>query len=796
MATLQSTLRVSLLDDVTKRAKVITGSLRNLQDQSSRFVSPLRSLTTQAIAIGGAYLGVTSGFESTYKAAADTQAALTEVGIKSNLSNTQLAQMQRQLVALSPKVNQFSTDLLSGVDVMTTMGASAEQAIGSIPAIGRTATATGAAISELSSASVSAMKNLNVMPAQIQQMLEGMTAAGNAGAFEMKDMAQYFPQLTASAKTLGMSGVPAVNDMAAALQIARRGAGDASTAANNLSDFMGKIVTPQTIKNFKKFGVDVTKELAKANKNGISPIEHFIKLIDQKTKGGRGELLTQIFGDKQTLDFIRPMIAGYQDYLRIRGEADQANGVVAEAYNRRMNDANQKVKSFQISMQNLGTSIGNNLLQPVGQAATYLSDVLNTLDQRVTIFDQVKIASQGFLNGLGFKNGELAKIAADWRDFIFGVQDGSKAADDAGRIFIRFKEWGDNVRYFTDAVANNPIGRFLGDIAPYGVQIAAWSVGIGWLAGAVRGLASALFVLSGASALVSAFKVAKSLAGLFKGAPIPKASVPPKSEGVPPKAGSSRLPEGRPGSSGPWGRVPRANALPEGTRIGPTGPKISAPIEVTPRSIIGGIKGTLLTALLTELGTRGIRAGMQSYFGDKYVEPPDVITGMQATFAAWKDLIVGKDATERKPDALSNRSSNRDETAQKAIPSPTDSSWLDLLTSKRFWIGDAADPNFSARQHFAIGSNRKVDAVDDPAKPAAGLQTTDQPVRISAESIAQMLQKSGTQDVRVTNPQPPNVTIHAPISIYGVSDPKAAAGAAASDLGQAVKSAVEGSFSD
>lgn len=514
MAVLNSTLRLSLLDQVSSRAKHISGVLGGLQRQTRIMTSPLRSMSGQVLAFGATYLGVTQGISGTYGAAADAQAALSEIGIKADLSATQLGQLQQQLTSLAPKVNQTTSELLAGVDAMLTMGASADDARGSIPAIGKTATATGAAIADLSAASVAAMQNLKVMPTEIQRMLEGMTSAGNAGAFEMRDMATYFPQLSASVQSLGMQGVGAVNDLAAALQIARRGAGDASTAANNLANFTGKLMAPETIKNFRKFGVDVTKELQKAHKKGISPIEHFVKLIDEKTDGGKADLLGQLFGDKQVLDFVRPMLADFRDYLKIREDANRANGVVAEAYARRMEDAHQKTKSVSIAIGNLGTSIGKNLLGPVGEAADYLSNVFNTLGERVTIFDRIRIAGEGFRNGLGFDGNGLSDFAKEWRDFIFGVEDGSSAADKAGRIFKQFREYGDDVRHLTDAIADNPLAKLLKDVAPYGLQLFAVSAGIGLLAGTVRALAKAMWLLSGASAAVSIIKAIGGLTGL------------------------------------------------------------------------------------------------------------------------------------------------------------------------------------------------------------------------------------------------------------------------------------------
>ncbi len=519
MATVESKLRVSLIDDVTRRARGISGALGELQRRSA---SPFGGLLGKAAAFGGAFLSVNAAIEDGFKPAANMQAAMTEIGIKADLTQTQLGQLSDRLRRLAPGVNQTTEALTGGVDTMLTMGLAAKDATSAIPAVGKAATATGAAIEDLSSASVSAIQNLKVAPNLISQMLDGMAAAGNAGAFELKDMAQYFPQLTASAQTLGMQGVPAINDMAAALQIARRGAGDASTAANNLSDFMGKIMTPQTIKNFRKFGVDVTKELQKAHKKGVSPIEHFIKLLDEKTKGGQGDLLTQIFGDKQTLDFIRPMIAGFDDYIKIREQADRANGTVADAYNRRMQDANQKIKSLQISLQNLGTSFGANFLEPVGRGAEYLAGIFNTLDERSTLFDRIKSGSQGFMNGLGIDGGDLKNISAEVEKFFFGVKDASQAADEYGRIFYRFQQWGSSVRSFYDQVKDNPLVKFFGEMSGYGFQLVLWSAGFGMLAGGIMKLARAIAFLTGITTAIGIIKSLGKIGGLvgeFSGIP-------------------------------------------------------------------------------------------------------------------------------------------------------------------------------------------------------------------------------------------------------------------------------------
>lgn len=521
MATLKSNLVLSLQDQVTGRIGRIGKALQQFRAQTSRnFLAPINGTIGRMVALGGAYLGASAGMSGTISAARDQQAALTEIGIKADLTDGAINQLRVSMTKLAPRVNQTTAELLKGVDTMVTMGLSAEQAAAAMPAIGKTATATKSSIDDLSAASVSAMQNFKVAPGEIARMLDGMAEAGNQGAFEMRDMAAHFPALTASAASLGINGVDGILDMAAALQVARRGAGDAGTAANNMANFLQKLMSPEVAKRFKKFGVDTTKELQKAHKKGISPIEHFIQLVDEKTKGGQADLLGQLFGDKQVLEFVRPMLADFKDYLRIRSDAERASGTVADAYARRMEDANERVKAFRIRMENLGTSLGRYTLAPIGEAAKYLADVFDSLDRRVTVFHRLKAAGEGFIKGMGFESGSLSGAMKEIRDFIFGVENGSKAADQYGLIFKRFHEWGAAVRDFTDSVKDNPLVKFLGEMTGHGFKLFIASAGIGLLAGAVGKLAKAMWLLSGASAAVSILKLLGSVGGaVFGGLP-------------------------------------------------------------------------------------------------------------------------------------------------------------------------------------------------------------------------------------------------------------------------------------
>lgn len=758
MASLSSVLKLTLLDGVSGPIRKVNGAISSLNRQTAYMMTPLRGMTGQILAFGGAYLGVTEGWSRTYGAASQAQSALSEIGIKADLTQTQLGVLQKRLVDLSPKVNQSTADLMAGVDAMLTMGTAAKDAEGAIPAIGKAATATGASISDLSSASSSAMQNLGVLPVEIGRMLDGMAYSANAGAFEMKDMASFFPQLTASAQTLGIHGVEGVNDLAAALQIARRGAGDASTASNNLSDFMGKIVTPQTIKNFRKFGVDVTKELAKVKKSGISPIEHFIGLLDKKTQGGKGELLTQIFGDKQTLDFIRPMIAGFDDYIRIRNEANKANGTVADAYARRMEDANQKVKAFQISMENLGTSIGANLLGPVGEMAEDLAKVLGSLDSRFTVFDEFKSRFSGLLSGLGMGDGTDALKGI--RDLIFGAEDASGAADKYGRLFGQFQEYGKSLREFGKEIKDNPVAKFLSDLSPHYVSVLKWSAGFMLLAGAIRKFAAAMMLISGASMMLG---MLKGLGGLltdmadFPG--LPDGKNPKKT----PSSGGNGLPD----------------VIPWLSRVGTwfKGLGVNASIGAVPQILSDTPGDSHDDQVRNQAKFKSFLESIFGRVGDTNTSHPylsrDYDDGGRA---ASQDAYLGENGTKNVP----------------SMPA----GWPSIF-DKKWWFGAAADTNFNSRQHFGVETKAGGEAGGSPRTTGEMLAGLNKPITLDAGTIGQLLQPSrGVQEVREVNRQPPEIKISNVFNITEASSGKGVAAEVMADIGGTVKNAVEAADTD
>ncbi|MGX5723377.1 hypothetical protein ACWKW5_25345, partial [Shinella zoogloeoides] len=114
-------------------------------------------------------------------------------------------------------------------------------------------------------------------------------------------------------------------------------------------------------------------------------------------------------------------------------------------------------------------------------------------------------AMQAFLQGFGVDSG-IRETINDLGDLLFGKADGSASADQLGRIFAKFKEYGASVRELSDAIRNNPIAQFLGELGADGLKLMLAAVGIGLVASSIMKLARAIAFLTGITTAIGILK--------------------------------------------------------------------------------------------------------------------------------------------------------------------------------------------------------------------------------------------------------------------------------------------------
>lgn len=316
------------LEDVRVRHEKLGAAVRAHRAAQERQASARGGLF-DAIAIGAAVKGLVGG-------ATTFQSTLTDIAITADLPREKIQAIGRELAIIAQRTGQTRESLAEAFKVLVAAGMAPDVALGSLEAIGKTATASGASVEDVAKTVFSVLDNLKVAPGEALRAMDMLTLAGKQGNFELVDMARTFPQLTASMQRF-LRGTEGVATLGAALQIARKGAGSNDDAANNLRNFLDKLAAPDTVKNFAKMGVNIEAHMKEAARRGVNPIEHMLKVI-QKLTGGNEFKMGQLFGDMQVKSFLTPMLANMDEYRRIKADVLKANGTVDADANRRMNE--------------------------------------------------------------------------------------------------------------------------------------------------------------------------------------------------------------------------------------------------------------------------------------------------------------------------------------------------------------------------------------------------------------------------------------------------------------------------
>jgi len=350
------------------------------------------------------------------KSAMDFSSGMVDIQQKANLTNRETRAMADNILRAAEAAHRMPEDMRAGVDTLAGLGLDPRMAVQMIGPIGQLGTAFKVDMADGAAAAFANLNNLKVAATDTSRALDIMAASGNAGAFEVSDMAKHFPGLTAQAQALGQSGLGAVADLSAALQIARQGAGNADEAANNVKNLLAKINSPATIKAFQKnFGVDLPKAMKAAYAQGKTPMEALAEITQRATGGDLGKL-GFVVEDMQAQSALRMLILKMDEYKAMRAEIANSSGTISQAFNQReLQDGNVAWQSFLSTASRLAITLGTTVL-PV---ATQFLGMVNAILSRVSAWAQANPALAGTLMQLvaGFA---VLKIGMGAAMFLFG----------------------------------------------------------------------------------------------------------------------------------------------------------------------------------------------------------------------------------------------------------------------------------------------------------------------------------------------------------------------------------------
>ena len=359
---------------------------------------------------GLAYGGIRalSGAGAMMQPGLELEARMRDIGITGGLNRSQESALGAQVRSDAMTFGQTTEMISEGLGTLVANGITAQQDLARYSGLlAQSSVASGAEVGDLSNLIVSLQRNLGLTSAQVSGALDSMAYAGKEGSFELRDMAKWMPMLAPMMASLGVSGREAVDQLGAALQVARLGAGSSDEAANNLSNFLAKLTLPDTLNNFQRAGIDLKQRLLELQAQGVNPLQGSLQVIteymgrkgpnamrelraamqikdDEQRKAALEQLssayaLGELFRDRQAMAFIRPALMNAPDMARIQRGAAGAAGTLAQDYRNRDDTTGRDIERLKIALNELKLEAYDVLKANLGEWAGKLADGVKRL---------------------------------------------------------------------------------------------------------------------------------------------------------------------------------------------------------------------------------------------------------------------------------------------------------------------------------------------------------------------------------------------------------------------------------
>ena len=304
------------------------------------------------------------------------------IGNTADMTSAQVGQLGAAMMAISRETSTSAPDVQRAMGYLVAAGLDAGQAQEQLGTIAMAAKATGSDVEDVARSAFTLGDALKIQPGNMKAALEALVQAGKEGKFEFRDMAAELPNLGAGFAALKLTGQDAVATMGAALQIARKGTGTSAEAADNLANFMAKLLSPETLNKAEKLGSDLYGVVAGAQARGENPFDAAIAEIDRITRGGDQKLLGELFGDMQVQGFLRPMLQNLDEFRRVRDATLSSSGVIDQDFARMRATLKSQLGEIGGALQRTAITIGNALAPVIGR----LNDALVPMLERVEAF--------------------------------------------------------------------------------------------------------------------------------------------------------------------------------------------------------------------------------------------------------------------------------------------------------------------------------------------------------------------------------------------------------------------------
>lgn len=775
MAVLSSKLVVSLVDQITGPARGVAAALDGLNRRASRTTSAIMgagggfsvgALARNLAAIGLGYVGVREGIGGTVGAAMKFEEAFADVRKVVDGTPAQLSVVRSEILGLSKELPVTADGLASIYAAAGQSGVALQELTKFSEMAAKVSVAWDTSQGETGDALAKIKTQLGFNVNQIGLHADAINHLANNTASAARDLVEFDKRVAATGKMFGFSDTQTLA-FGASMISAGAEAEVAATSFRNMGRALtkGEQATKSQRMAFAKLGLDSVKVSKNMQKDALKTTLNVIERIQQLPKDQHISIASALFGDEARA--LMPIIADTKELRRelamIGSEANYSGSAFQEYMVRAETTANalqllgNKIKAY-------GIGVGDSWLPTIKDMGLGIGDVLDTLDKRVGVIDKIEMAVKGLMSGFGYGGeGGTRQLINDLGDLLFGkaFEGDSTQVDqrmiDLARLSTNFRKIGLDLKAFSE------------------------DIGAGDILGAAGHVSDAISKMSGTATVISALGIgAAGAAMLTLGRGITRLAFSPFGRIGLVAATAITLIDAVKGANsiGEFADNLTKLSLVDWVTIGAGLLAVSGPL-LSLRNLIAGGAAAAATTAAAGAGAGAAAAGAGAASGGKGV----VSKAARGAMPLLAGYAVKESLDAADPEGnLWGLTSGVDAWIKENFGfDPSNTTWRELL------LGKAADPNFSMKDHFAIrtGTKERSEASIRQSTPAdveanrfvaalreappwindlLGARGSAGPSDVSlvgtpSVSITNPVQTmpSGTQDVRVTNPQPPQI---------------------------------------
>ena len=334
---------------------------------------------------------MTRGFDALTGAAGDVrnfERALVRLGIAGDLSAGKLGAIKESIRATSKATGIADDQILNGAQTYIDLTGDVKGAQTAMTSFARIAQASGAATSDVATATAALQMSMKLDSSQVEAAFSGLIVQGKGGAVSVKDFAGELATLAPQfAQFKGGTGLAGIREMGAGFQVIRIGAGSAAEASTQFQALMGEI--GKSGKELSKIGIDVFEKDGKSLRGASAIFEDIAKnkqlasVSKMEAIFGRKESQAAVRSIREHIDKFRELKAAGEDTGAVQRDLakflESDAGRMDAAFNRvKVTIAEaftpERIAAFVNAIEGLADKIG-----PIVDAVGKIGDGLGTL---------------------------------------------------------------------------------------------------------------------------------------------------------------------------------------------------------------------------------------------------------------------------------------------------------------------------------------------------------------------------------------------------------------------------------